>query len=300
MKILIGYNGGEVGRQALLLARSFAETNNAFVYIVTSMEGGSSEKKSDRFKAEQGLKFAKALMEDSKVKCEARESVRGLTPAEDLVKFAEENDVDHIFLGLKKTSKAQKAILGSTVRYVILKAPCPVTTTKFDLNRITAEDLLRGRRVLVVDDEPDIHETVEELLDMCSLDKAAYFDVAKNLIGKNQYDIVILDIMGVHGFDLLELAREKDMPALMLTAHAMSPENLKEAIEKGANSFISKDELPNLVNHITEVIKNCINGGEGYGTWFSKVKSYFDKSFDKGWRDEDKSFWHSFDDTFYR
>ncbi|WP_299983998.1 universal stress protein [Desulfobacula sp.] len=40
MKILVGYNGGEVGRLALSLARDLAQTNNAFVYVVTSMEGG--------------------------------------------------------------------------------------------------------------------------------------------------------------------------------------------------------------------------------------------------------------------
>ena len=47
MKVLVGYNGGEVGKMALSLARDFAKTNNAFVYIVTSMEGGASERQSD-------------------------------------------------------------------------------------------------------------------------------------------------------------------------------------------------------------------------------------------------------------
>ena len=130
MKILVGYNGGEVGRMALSLARDFAKTNNAFVYIITSMEGGASEKQSDILKAEQGFDFAKKLMENSGVECDAQQSVRGLSPAEDLIKFAEENDIDQIFLGIKKKSRAQKALLGSTSRYVILKAPCPVTTVK--------------------------------------------------------------------------------------------------------------------------------------------------------------------------
>jgi CheY-like chemotaxis protein/nucleotide-binding universal stress UspA family protein len=300
MKILVGYNGGEVGRLALSLARDYALTNNAFVYIITSMEGGASEKQSDIIKAEEGLDFARKLMETSGVQCDAQQSVRGLSAGEDLVKFAQENEINHIFLGIKKKSRAQKAVIGSNARYVILKSPCPVTTTKFDINEIATEDLLRDRRILVVDDEPDILETVEELLDMCSLDMAASFEDAKNLLKKNQYDMAILDIMGVSGYDVLELARKKDIPALMLTAHALTPENLKESIQKGADSYIPKDELANLINHIADVIKARIEGRQGYGAWFGILKPFFDKSFGKGWRDKDRSFWNSFDDKYGR
>ena len=298
MKILVGYNGGEVGRLALSLARDFARTNNAFVYVITSMEGGTSERQSDILKAEQGLAFAKKLMEDSNVQCDVQQSVRGLSPAEDLVMFAQENDIDHIFLGIQKKSRAQKAILGSTSRTVILKAPCPVTTVKFELGEINTLDLLRDRRVLVVDDEPDILETVEELLDMCSLDTAGTFEQAKKLIQNNTYDVAVLDIMGVSGYDILELARQKDIPALMLTAHALTPGNLKESIQKGADSYIPKDELANLVDHVADVIRARIQGKQGYGNWFRVLKPFFDKSFGQGWQEKDKSFWSSFDDKY--
>lgn len=297
MKILVGYNGGEVGRLALSLARDFAVKNNAFVYIITSMEGGASEKQSDIIEAEKGLAFAKEMMERAGLQCEAQQSVRGFSPAEDLVKFAEENNIDQIFLGIKKKSRTQKAIIGSTSRYVILKAPCPVTTTKFELDSITTDTLLKDRRVLVVDDEPDILETVEELLDMCSLDTAATFDEAQKLIENNTYDIAILDIMGVSGYEILELARKKGLPSLMLTAHALTPENLKESIQKGAASYIPKDELANLIDHVADVIKTGIEGNLG-GTWFSNLKPFFDKSFGKGWRDKDRKFWNSFDDKY--
>jgi len=128
INIMVGYNGGEVGELALSLARDYAKTNNAFVYILTSLEGGASEKASDITKAEKDLNFAKALMEDAGIQCDAQQSVRGLSAGEDLVKFAEDNQIGHIFIGIKKTSRVQKALLGSTSRYVILKAPCPVTT----------------------------------------------------------------------------------------------------------------------------------------------------------------------------
>lgn len=298
MKILVGYNGGEMGRLALSLARDYAKANNAFVYIITSMEGGTSEKQADIVKAEEDLAFAKKIMETAKVPCDAQQSVRGFSPGEDLVKFAEENDINHIFLGIRKKSRAQKAILGSTARYVILKAPCPVTTIKFDLETIATQELLRDRRILVVDDEPDILETVEELLDMCILDTAATFDEARKCLETHKYDMAILDIMGVSGYDILELAREKDIPSLMLTAHALTPENLKESIQKGADSYIPKDELANLVSHVGDVIKARIEGKQGYGNWFRVLKPFFDKSFGKGWRDKDRSFWNSFDDKY--
>jgi nucleotide-binding universal stress UspA family protein/CheY-like chemotaxis protein len=300
MKILVGYNGGEVGRVALSLARDYAQINNAFIYIITSMEGGASEKHSDIIEAEQGLEFAKSLMEYAGIECDAQQSVRGLSAGEDLVKFANENEIDHIFLGIKKKSRAQKAILGSTARFVILKAPCPVTTTKFELENITTDDLLKDRRILVVDDEPDILETVVELLDMCTLDTAATFDEAKKLLNNKPYDLAILDIMGVSGYDILELANKKDVPALMLTAHALTPENLKESIQKGADSYIPKDELANLPDHVADVVKSRIEGKKGYGSWFSNLKPFFDKSFGKGWRDRDRSFWNSFDDKYGR
>jgi len=86
----------------------------------------------------------------------------------------------------------------------------------------------------------------------------------------------------------------------MLTAHALTPENLKESIQKGADSYIPKDELANLVDHVADVIKARIEGKQGYGAWFSNLKPFFDKSFGKGWRDRDRSFWNSFDDKYGR
>ena len=296
MKILVGYDGGEVGRMALSLARDMAGIHSAMVYVMTSMTGGASEKKADIEKAEADLEFARLFMENSGIQCETLQSVRGFSPGEDIVKFAGENDIDHIFVGIRKKSRTQKAILGSTARYVILKAPCPVTSVKFEVDSISSEDLLRDRHILVVDDEPDILETVEELLDICTLDLTDSFDAAKKLLKKNRYDLAILDIMGVSGYDILELARKNDVPALMLTAHALTPENLKESIQKGADSYIPKDELANLTAHAADVIRARLQGRQG--SWFSNLKPFFDKTFGKGWQDKDRNFWSSFDDTY--
>lgn len=298
MKILVGYDGGQESKMALSMARDMAKLHHGFVYVVISMEGGASEKRADIEMAEQNLVFARQLMQTSEVECDCQQSVRGLSPGEDLVLFAQENLIDHIFIGLRNKTRIRKTILGSTANTVILKAPCPVTTVKFDINTITCDALLKDKRILVVDDEPDILETIEELLDMCFLDTADCFDTAKKLIENSQYDLAILDIMGVNGYEILGLAKKQGIPALMLTAHALTPENLKESIRKGAHSYIPKDELANLADHTADVFKAELQGKTGYGAWFPKLKPFFDKSFGAGWQDKDKPFWNSFNDKY--
>ena len=88
-------------------------------------------------------------------------------------------------------------------------------------------DSLTGKRILIVDDEPDILETLSELLSQCIIDTATSCDAAKQLLAEKTFDAAILDIMGVNGYDLLELCRQKQIPAVMLTAHALISKKLK-------------------------------------------------------------------------
>ena len=131
MKIMVAYNGTPPSQRALELACEKARAkSDALVYVVTSMEGGSSESMEDIQEVEDKLQGAKDYLIQSKIACETLQLARGLTPGEDLVKFAEDNAVDHIFLGIEKKSRTRKLLLGSTAQYIILRGPCPVTTTK--------------------------------------------------------------------------------------------------------------------------------------------------------------------------
>jgi nucleotide-binding universal stress UspA family protein len=49
---------------------------------------------------------------------------------EQLVDFAERNNVDEIIIGVGRRSKVGKALFGSTAQHIILNAPCPVVTIK--------------------------------------------------------------------------------------------------------------------------------------------------------------------------
>lgn len=298
MKILVGYDGGELGRNNLSLARDYAVLKNAFVYILTSMAGGKSEDADDILKSEEGLKFAGEFMERAGVQYETILSVKGFSPGEDIVKFAEDKKISHIFLGEKKKSKTEQIILGSTVQYVLSKSPCPVTCANFDIENVTDEDLLKDRRILIVDDEVDVLESVEEVLEMCVVDTSTNFEDAKTKLKNNSYDIAILDIMGVQGYDILQLTREKDIPTLMLTAHALTPEHLKKSIQKGAEAYIPKEEMANIDTHVVDMIKARIIGKKGMGAWFELLTSFFNVSFGKNWKKEDKTFWESFDKNY--
>jgi DNA-binding response OmpR family regulator len=92
---------------------------------------------------------------------------------------------------------------------------------------------LKDKVILVVDDEPDVLETVAEELNMCLIYKAADYDTALQYLLSFTYDIVILDIMGVNGFELLKTAVSRGFPTVMLTAHSLSPESTKKIHKPG-------------------------------------------------------------------
>ena len=71
------------------------------------------------------------------------------------------------------------------------------------------KEIISGKRVLIVDDEQDVLDTLAGLLDICKIDTATSFEEGKSLLQDNVYDIAILDIMGVKGFDLLEIAHKR-------------------------------------------------------------------------------------------
>lgn len=128
MKFLIGYIGTKQSKAALELAREFAGIFGAKVIVVASMEGGKGEKPEEIGKATENLAFAEKFLAEKEIECETHQLARGMKPGEDLVRFAEENDIDQIFVGIEKKSRTQKIILGSNAQYIILKAPCPVVT----------------------------------------------------------------------------------------------------------------------------------------------------------------------------
>jgi nucleotide-binding universal stress UspA family protein len=130
MKILVGYDGSNAAKAAMELALKSAQAFQATVSVVTSMVKGAEENQKEIEQAERGLEYAQSLFEKNNVVCKTHLLIRGMSPGEDLVKFAQDNGVDQIFVGVKRRSKVGKLLMGSTAQYVILNAPCPVVTIK--------------------------------------------------------------------------------------------------------------------------------------------------------------------------
>ena len=153
---------------------------------------------------------------------------------------------------------------------------------------MTSESPLKNKVVLVVDDEPDVLETVAEELDMCLVHKAGDYDTALQYLLSYTYDIVILDIMGVNGFELLKNAVSRGFPTVMLTAHALSPESLKKSIKLGAVSFLPKEKTSELTIFLEDVVLE--RGKPVWQKLFDRLGNYFNKRFGPDWKEKDKFF----------
>ena len=163
---------------------------------------------------------------------------------------------------------------------------------------MASDDILAGKKILIVDDEPDVLESIEEILEECDVETASSFESAKELLEKKDFDAAILDIMGVKGFDLLEIATEKKIPALMLTAHGLNPDNLVGSIKLGAKSYVPKEKMSEIDIYLKEIFIAQEKGIEKSGTWFARLGNFFDERFGAGWKNKDKKFWNEFDKTF--
>ena len=152
--------------------------------------------------------------------------------------------------------------------------------------------ILEGKRILAVDDEPDVLDTLEELLEDYKgliFDRATDYETGFHLLRSWSYDAVILDIMGVRGFDLLNASVHLGFPTVMLTAHALSPENLKKSIELGARAYIPKEKMADIDEFLEDVL--TMGHAGNLAKMFQRLGSLFSKKFGSRWMEDEKTFW---------
>ena len=128
--IVVGYNGGITGKDALAQAKEQSKALNAKVHVVESRVGKTHTDSQDIMHSKEDLEFAETYLKKQNIPCETHLLVRGVKPGEDIVQFAEENLADLIIVGVRRRSKVGKLIFGSTAQFVILNAPCPVMTVR--------------------------------------------------------------------------------------------------------------------------------------------------------------------------
>ncbi|MBA4392976.1 MAG: response regulator [Desulfobacca sp.] len=156
---------------------------------------------------------------------------------------------------------------------------------------MSKKNILNGKKILIVDDEPDVLDILEESLGTCEITRALHFTTAKEMLETKAFDMAILDIMGVDGYALLEIANSKHIPAVMLTAHAFTPDNLLKSMKEGAASYLPKEEITGIAEFLAELFEAKEKGLSLWTPWQNRYpSSYFSTRFGAAWRSADKEF----------
>jgi DNA-binding response OmpR family regulator len=156
------------------------------------------------------------------------------------------------------------------------------------------ENLLAGKKILIVDDEPDVLDTLEELLPMCQVVKAGTNAEARKHLAEEVFDLIILDIMGVDGFNLLPLANRKNVPAVMLTANALSVQDTIKSFKLGAAYYVPKEKMGEITTYLQDILKAQRQGKSLMRRWLERLESYYDNRFGADWKKDDPEFWGKF------
>ncbi|MDZ4768039.1 MAG: response regulator [Chloroflexota bacterium] len=121
------------------------------------------------------------------------------------------------------------------------------------------------KRVLVVDDDPELLQLVRILLGRAGVDvvTAGDADAARvALSGISAPDLMILDVMlpDVSGVEFLRQMRDEavfdEVPVLMLSA-LIDPDQIRVALDAGADRYLTKPYVANsLVSIVQELLRN--------------------------------------------
>jgi nucleotide-binding universal stress UspA family protein len=130
--IVVGYVPKPEGHAALRLSTVEAKMRGSSLLVVNSHRGGREFDQDEGAEIESQLDEVRKQLSDGGVEHEIRQLVRGLDPAEDLIKVANEVSAELIIIGLRKRSPVGKLILGSNAQRILLDAPCPVLAVKAD------------------------------------------------------------------------------------------------------------------------------------------------------------------------
>ncbi|OGI17207.1 MAG: hypothetical protein A2287_09910 [Candidatus Melainabacteria bacterium RIFOXYA12_FULL_32_12] len=124
---------------------------------------------------------------------------------------------------------------------------------------------MTGKKILIVDDEQDIVETLKFVLETEGLNCITAYDGEEALFkAKNEKpDLIILDVMlpKINGYKVCRLlkfdAKYKDIPILMVTARSQE-EDKSIGEETGADEYITK---PFDIDEVVNIAKQYLNKG---------------------------------------
>ena len=139
--------------------------------------------------------------------------------------------------------------------------PSPAKSEELQENR-AAKPLIRGLKILLVEDEIDTRDLLVQLLSSCEAEVMAAESASEALalLTEWQADILVSDISmpEVDGYSFIRQVRAGDrcatIPAIALTAHARA-EDRRIALEAGFQEHLSKPvSLPDLARAIAKLV----------------------------------------------
>jgi CheY-like chemotaxis protein len=127
-------------------------------------------------------------------------------------------------------------------------------------DKVMKESILEKKRILAVDDEPDVltvlEQEIHDACPSCRFEKAMTYEGAVERISSRTYDLVILDAMGALGSDLLGLVMTRNLPVAILTVYAIIPETLRERIRVTGWACLPREGLGEIVPLLEKVLRN--------------------------------------------
>ena len=131
MKILVGYDGSDASKKALMLAKQHADIWRGQIEVVRAVSRKEPLTYPKIQNAEQQLaNQVENILDDKRISFEITLLVGLENPAKQIINFAQSINADEIIIGSKKKSRIGKFFLGSTTQSVVLNSPCPVIVTK--------------------------------------------------------------------------------------------------------------------------------------------------------------------------
>jgi two-component system NtrC family response regulator len=123
---------------------------------------------------------------------------------------------------------------------------------------------LTRAKILVVDDEADMVETLEQILSRSEYDVVTATESVKafDLVSKEQPDLIITDLVmpELDGVDLMERvkAHYPHIPVVLLTGYA-TVDSAVDAMKKGASDYLSKPFFP---EELLLKVEKCLSWSE--------------------------------------
>ncbi len=128
MTILVAYVPRPEGQAALDKGLEVARERGERLLVVNASPGG--QKEDDSLADVQDYERVERLLDESGLKTELKQFVRGRTAVEEIEGLVESQQVSMLIIGLRKRSPVGKLILGSVAQDLLLSVNCPVLCVK--------------------------------------------------------------------------------------------------------------------------------------------------------------------------